>query len=271
MLAPALTSPSNGATDQALSLTLDWQDATFAVSYEYQLDDDIAFGSPFVSGSPSLSQAAISGLSYATTYYWRVRSYDGVNYSAWSTIWSFTTGTLTAPSLISPANGASNQVVNNLILDWGDVTGASLYEYYYDTDISFSNPVHAVVTVSQVSISGLSNNTSYFWKVRSSDGTTYSPFTSVWSFTTETGVGFEENSELSVLLYPNPASESSTLEFGDAADRTVCIVNSTGMVVNEIRTTESKLDLDLSGLNPGVYMIIVRDSKETKTLRLIRK
>jgi len=265
---PVLISPANGATDQNLSLTLDWQDAAAATFYEYELDDDIAFGSPMANGSVTTSYTSVAGLSYGTTYYWRVRSSDGSNFSAWCAPWSFTTGTLSAPTLITPANGASNQTVTNLLLDWSDVSGASMFEYYYDTDINFTNPTHAIVTVSQVTITGLSNNTSYFWKVRSSDGTNYSPFTAIWSFTTETGVGLEEN-ETNVSLYPNPASENATLQFGNSATRIVRIVSPAGQMVQEISTEETRIDLNLSGLNSGLYMVVIVENKEIKTLRLI--
>ncbi|HBG69420.1 MAG: hypothetical protein A2W93_15410 [Bacteroidetes bacterium GWF2_43_63] len=265
---PVHISPINGASAQALSLIIDWQDAAAATFYEYECDDDIMFGSPFANGSVTISQASLSGLAYNTSYYWRVRSSDGTNFSAWSSPWSFTTGTLTAPTLISPANGASNQPLSNLTLDWSDVSGASMYEYFYDTDINFTNPTHAIVTVSQVTISGLNNNTSYFWKVRSSDGTVYSPYASTWSFTTETGVGFEDG-DIHVSLYPNPTSESATLNFETVADRMIRIFSPAGSFVNEILTSESKIDLQLNGLNPGLYMIVVTEGEETKTLRLI--
>ncbi len=264
---PVLISPANGATDQPLSITLDWQDAAAATFYEYELDDDVMFGSPIASGSPTISNAAVSSLAYNTTYYWRVRSSDGTNFSAWCSPWSFTTTTLTAPTLITPANGASNQAVTNLLLDWSDISGASMYEYYYDTDINFTNPTHAIVTVSQVTITGLSNNTSYFWKVRSSDGAIYSPYSAIWSFTTETGVGIEEN-ETNILLYPNPANENATLQFGNAAERTIRVISPTGQVVREISTNEAHFNLDLSGMNSGLYMVIIAESKEMKTLRL---
>jgi len=143
-----------------------------------------------------------------------------------------------------------------------------MFEYYYDTDINFTIPTHAIVTVPQVTITGLSNNTSYFWKVRSSDGTNYSPFTAIWSFTTETGVGLEEN-ETNVSLYPNPASENATLQFGNSATRIVRIVSPAGQMVQEISTEETRIDLNLSGLNSGLYMVVIVENKEIKTLRLI--
>ncbi|HPB02086.1 MAG TPA: T9SS type A sorting domain-containing protein, partial [Bacteroidales bacterium] len=136
-----------------------------------------------------------------------------------------------------------------------------------DTDINFTNPTHAIVTVSQVTITGLSNNTSYFWKVRSSDGAIYSPYSAIWSFTTETGVGIEEN-ETNILLYPNPANENATLQFGNAAERTIRVISPTGQVVREISTNEAHFNLDLSGMNSGLYMVIIVESKEMKTLRL---
>ena len=267
---PVLISPANGATDQNLSVTLDWQDAAAATFYEYEFDDDIMFGSPMANGSVTTSYTSVSGLSYGTTYYWRVRSSDGTNFSGWCSPWSFTTGTLAAPALITPSNGASNQALNNLVLDWSDVSGASMYEYYYDTDINFTNPTHAIVTVSQVTISGLSNNTSYFWKVRSSDGTVYSPYSSTWSFTTVTGVGIDET-ETNVVLYPNPATDQTQLTFENAAQRNISVLNINGMVVFEIQSDEMNVMLDISALSPGIYPVVVREGTQIFTLKLLKE
>ncbi len=266
---PILISPTNGANSQPVSVALDWADASSATFYEYEVDDDIMFGSPLSNGSVTSSTTTVGSLAFNSTYYWRVRSSDGSNFSPWSSTWSFTTETLLAPVLVSPANGATNQPLT-LTLNWDDVAAANSYEYYYDTDIAFSNPVHAIVTVSEVSISGLSNNVTYYWKVRSSDGVQYSVFTSPWSFTTTTGVWIDESATLA-SMFPNPAIDYTMLTFADASERVIRIFDMNGRLMSSTSTTDKQMQLELVSLPAGAYQITVSDYSNTQTLRLIKQ
>jgi uncharacterized protein YjiK len=76
-------SPPNGATDQPLNLTLNWEAASQAAGYEYCYDtsDDDACSAWVDAGTAT--SAAISGLSLNTTFYWHVRAANsfGMTYS----------------------------------------------------------------------------------------------------------------------------------------------------------------------------------------------
>ena len=75
----------------------------------------------------------------------------------------------------SPANGAADQPPN-LVLDWSDSSGAASYEYCIDTsnDSACTNWINTGTT-SSAYLSGLSNNTTYYWQVRANNaqGSTY--------------------------------------------------------------------------------------------------
>jgi hypothetical protein len=97
-----------------------------------------------------------------------------------------------SPTLSSPADGATGVAIDptvswNGIADWGiNCAGNNdTYEVFLDTNPAPSTS-RGVVTSATTSlpISGLANSTTYYWKVRASNGalTADSP---VWSFTTE--------------------------------------------------------------------------------------
>jgi hypothetical protein len=187
------TAPTNGATNQPLNLTLSWGNSSNATSYEYCYDatNDNAC-SAWTSNGTSTSKA-LTGLSQNTTYYWHVRALNalGITYSdGFSTaFWSFTIGGL--PPLFNktaPANGATNQPLS-LTLSWDSIGNATSYEYCYDTtnDNACSSWTNNGTSTS-ASLSGLNQNTTYYWHVRAvnSFGTTYSngSSTAFWSFTT---------------------------------------------------------------------------------------
>src|SRR3989304_1343238 len=132
------SNPSNSATNQPTSPTLGWGTSTGAASYEYCYDttNDNAC-STWISNGTSTTKA-LNGLSNNTTYYWHARAVnaDGTTYSNGSptAFWSFTTvpNPPSAFNKSSPTNGATNQSTN-LTLSWGASSGATSYEYCYDT------------------------------------------------------------------------------------------------------------------------------------------
>jgi len=187
---PTLVLPTNGATGQATTLSLSWNASSGATSYNIQVATDNSFTS-FVynqSGLTSTSQQ-VSGLSNLTTYYWRVSATNTQGTSNWSIVWSFTTiGTVPiVPTLISPTNGAINQSVSPT-LSWSASSGATSYNLQVATDSSFavSSLIISENTGNNTTkqISGLSKNTTYYWKVAGVNSIGNSGWSSVWSFTT---------------------------------------------------------------------------------------
>jgi hypothetical protein len=189
--APSVVSPGNGATGVDFAAALDWSDVPGA-TYEVQVSTSSTFGTIAASatGLSSSAWTVSPALSPTTTYYWRVRSTNGCGgSSAWSAVSSFTTrgcATLAAPTLSSPANGATG-VSTAAALDWTDVTGASGYEVQVATSSAFTTIVasNSSLTASAWTVSpALSANTTYYWRARAKDSCGVSAYSAVSSFTT---------------------------------------------------------------------------------------
>jgi thermitase len=186
-------SPANGATNQPLNLTLTWIGSTNATSYQYCYDTtDDNTCSTWTNNGASTSKA-LTGLTQYTTYYWHVRAINsfGMAYSNESetATWSFITGGVPGTfNKISPASGATSQPLS-LTLTWEASSDATSYQYCYDTtnDNACSTWTDNGISTSK-SLSGLSQNTTYYWHVRAlnSFGTRYAngTSTSYWSFKT---------------------------------------------------------------------------------------
>jgi hypothetical protein len=194
-------SPPNGATNQPISLTLDWEESTRHY-YEYCIDTtpgDICETSWVSTGN--ISSANISDLSNGTTYYWQVRAsnYYGTTYADAGDWWSFTTVSLAPDPFekIKPQDGAQNQKTR-LPLEWEVSEGAVSYEYCIDKVLNQGCPSPAewinVGNVTSITVSRLKMGTTYEWQVRalsSSGGITYADSmvgyeTGVWwEFTTK--------------------------------------------------------------------------------------
>ncbi len=130
--APILASPVNGAIGNTPSLTLTWRTVTNAEAYNFEVSTAATFASIFASqtGLTSLS-ASISNLTNSTTYYWKVNAANADSSTAWSNIWSFTTGTIPAINMISIPAGKFQMGPSNAVRD--------------AEDSATDEPVHSVI------------------------------------------------------------------------------------------------------------------------------
>ena len=87
-----LTSPSNNAVSQSTSLSLTWPVNPAATSYDIQVATDSGFTSIIYSGNVASNSYALSGLSDATTYYWRVKPKNSGCEGTFSSAFNFQTG-----------------------------------------------------------------------------------------------------------------------------------------------------------------------------------
>ena len=91
--APSLVSPVDGADGVARSPVLRWVAVSGASSYDVQLSNNASFTAAVLDTTGVDSDSlAVTGLSTLRLHYWRVRARDGGASSAWSTVYSFATG-----------------------------------------------------------------------------------------------------------------------------------------------------------------------------------
>ncbi|MEA2042670.1 MAG: T9SS type A sorting domain-containing protein, partial [Bacteroidota bacterium] len=267
--------PENEAIYQSVEITFDWEDAANATEYIIEYADNSEFSSS-IQNTSAVSEYPVSGLTLDQTYYWRVYASDGTNISEWSEVWSFTTGTepLNIPVLISPENGAVEQLTE-LTLEWNTVTNATNYEYQYSTDNTFSTYENGTTSNTETDISGLEYETEYFWRVQATDGSQYSEWSEVWSFTTENNVGISDiqNTEL-ITVFPNPTTGIFTIKNLKASERplSVEITNINGQIIYSSKLQNIKTSqIDISNQPKGIYFIKIRTDKTIYTVKIILK
>jgi phosphodiesterase/alkaline phosphatase D-like protein len=185
--APGLASPSNGATGQSTTVTLDWNTSPGAASYRVQVSTGATFQTYVLDDSTVTGTARqVTGLANGATYYWRVNASNSGGTSAWSSVWSFATA-VSGPgafSLTVPSNGAANQALTGT-LSWQSSTGATGYDIFLDT----SNPPTTNVSSNQAGTSyayaSLAAGTTYYWSVTAKNaGGSATATGAPWSFTT---------------------------------------------------------------------------------------
>jgi hypothetical protein len=197
LLSPVLVSPFNVSYNNLTSPILTWQ-KTGTQSYSVQVSSDSLFSILLNNETVKDTIQQVTGLTKSTNYYWRVRSNDGMSFSAWSTVWTFYTGP-NPPMLSLPENNSIN-IALNPSLSWISDTSAISYLLQVSSTIDFSNLVYNQSGDNNANrqISGLNNGTNYYWRVNSTNSFGTSAWSKVFHFTS---VG---NSNLSSPLLISP-------------------------------------------------------------------
>ncbi len=181
------------------------------ITYHVQLATDSSFVSGMMldtSGVVDTSVAA-SGLNNNTTLYWRVSASNIGGTGAWSGFWDFTTivAPPAAPILGVPPGGSTNQPTSITLmwisspgtaanklraaarLDFKSriISGAGItYRVQLGTDSGFVNGIVADTSVVDtfLAVTGLANNTAYYWHVNATNIGGTGAWSGVLNFTT---------------------------------------------------------------------------------------
>ena len=189
--------PSDLATNISTSGTnLDWSASYYVDLYQVEWDTTSSFNSTLLqsatkayynnSSSNTDTEQNTGTLLNNKTYFWRVRAINAVDTSKWNNR-MFSTGAvvqgLFPPTLISPSNNSTG-LSTTVNLVWNSVNNAAGYTVEYSTQSNFSTSQSVSTTNTTIVINSLSSATTYFWRVRATNSTSVSPWSSVWQFTT---------------------------------------------------------------------------------------
>ena len=161
---------------------------------------------------------------------------------------------ITSPTLLSPANNATNTDPLPL-LDWSSVSGATQYEYQVASDMDFNSIVQSGTSATdQVQLTTpLAQLTTYFWRVRSQNPCGPSGWSSVFSFTTITCMSvMSTNVPINIPAMGSPII-TSTLSF--PTNLTITDIN----VINLMGTHSWVDDLKFTLIAPNATEVLIWD------------
>ena len=290
-----LSSPKDSTMNLDISQKFTWEKDSLSTHYQFiltDLSDSTKFDT--LGAFNNINNLIVTDkfhLRNSTSYIWKVR---GINeeynrIGDWSEVWSFTTidVPLASPLLSTPFNEQVN--VGTLTeFTWNEVESSVSYYLQVSTDDQFSSTVFDSLKVGSSSFTltePLSENTTYFWRMKSISD--YELRNSEWSdtFTFTTGVRTSIEDELIPQdyqlsqNYPNPFNPSTQIQYAlpEATEVSLEVFNSVGQKVMELvnglqSAGYHTATFDASGLSSGVYLykLTTPSFTETKKMLLIK-
>jgi hypothetical protein len=199
--APALSLPANSSTGVSINPELVWNVSQGATTYNLQVSTSSTFATTIVNQTGITDTTYnVTGLSNNTQYYWRVSSTNSGGTSLYSTIFSFTTiiTVPASPELVLPVNGATGISVTPALV-WNKSNTASSYSLQVSTSSIFAATIvnQTGITDTTYNVTGLSNSTQYYWRVRAMNVTGWGAYSEWSTFTT-----IIDTPGVATLLYP---------------------------------------------------------------------
>lgn len=171
---------------------------------------------------------------------------------------------------------ATNIKRKRATLTWDAMPGAIGYTIQFRVAGASSWTSEATTTGTEISATSLDNGITYEWRVRTDCSGESSAFSPICSFT-----GGDENSSscagersglATVVAYPNPTDGAVRIEALMSGDGEVMVylMDALGRVVmNRIMEDDFTLDLDVSALDAGIYIVRATNGLEEDVIRLV--
>lgn len=278
------------------SAILRWSPAAGALQYEVEVEDDE--NTPLFSFNAITTDTTIAviGLAAGGNYQFKVKSKcanGSSEYAAWiffnasATGGGGTGGGVGTNACTTPVNlEVSDITTTSVKLSWSPVAGALRYEVEVEDDENtpaFS--FNALTGNTAVLIIGLTPGGKYQFKVKTKCGGGQSSEYSDWTLfstalpltgpaTGSAGFGVDNPTMPAFQVYPNPAASAVAVQWGEPTTEmlSLSVVNAQGrqmMHYNNIDGAQGKVDLSVSNLDAGLYVVVMSNGKVTQSRQLL--
>lgn len=277
------------------SVVFAWSAATTGESaseYEFLLGDSASSLVSLGSVPSTTTTVTLPRFFLNTTYFWQVIPSNTAGASVNQPVWSFTTtqgrppfpmapgvvsnptptDMATVPLETNDANTDGNPD-NAITFMWTEPTVGDAVELYTfnlgtsPTDLSLFT-TGLVGPASTFRLSGLPDNTTFYWTLESQNIAGENTSSPVWEFTTGISASINDNNVNFFTLSPNPTSDILNINTEENVN-SIFITNALGQRIEKgFRLNNNSVDV--SSLKSGLYFITANSDLGTQTLRFIK-
>ncbi|MEP5254515.1 MAG: choice-of-anchor J domain-containing protein [Winogradskyella arenosi] len=176
---------------------------------------------------------------------------------------------------IDPTDGDADLSPDNAVaFDWTPATtGDAATEYdVYLGDSPTSLVLLGTTPNDQVNITGMEYSTEYYWQIVATNVGGEAVNSAIWSFTTEAdpNLSVEDVEVNNFSHHYNNDTETLSLESANSNFTSVEIYSILGGKALSIQVSNNVETIDVSSLNPGVYLAKVKANGTSKTIKFIK-
>jgi hypothetical protein len=193
--APNLLAPPDGFVADTNRVDFDWGDVPGATRYVFEAASDSNFANVMIVDSSRIASSYPQAGPFADGhYFWRVSATNGMIFSPRSSMRDFTVNTtagVPAPLLLAPGDGYISSSAY-IAFDWTDVPDTVYYLFELAGDPDFSNMVivDSMVQPSSYTNSDSLSNGEFHWRVKATNGYTWSPYSEARTVIVDVTVDF---------------------------------------------------------------------------------
>ncbi len=207
--APTLSASADG-TNGFTQINSSWTAVNSAISYDIQRATTSDFVTNLVTQNTTSLSFSSTGLSYNTTYYFRVRANSVTGSGAWSSTVIAATWVLAAPT-----TSASTVSSSSFSQTWNAITHAASYTFQCSSDgVTWGTGCQGTTTATSYTYTGAAQGYQYYVRVQAVNGS----YTSAWSNTASTITTIDAPAAYT-MSYGNT---SATWNFLTATSNAIC-------------------------------------------------
>ena len=174
--------------------------------------------------------------------------------------------------LDSPSNNSQNRPIDGLELEWDPTSNATLgYEYEVALEDTFDTVVITGTTLELVTtLSGLSYETEYFWRVRGINECSLGTYDGFRRFVTEAELAIDDNQIQSLMVFPNPANALVTIESPVSMLERISVYSITGVLLLDKEVSANTTTIDVSSFASGTYFVKATSKNASSVIQVLK-
>ena len=174
--------------------------------------------------------------------------------------------------LDSPNNNSQNRPIDGLELEWELASNATLgYEFEVALEDTFDTVVITGTTLELVTtLSGLSYETEYFWRVRGINECSFGSYDGFRRFVTEAELAIDDNQIQSLVVYPNPANALVTIESPVSMLERISVYSITGILLLDKEVSANTTTIDVSSFASGTYFVKATSKDASSVIQVLK-
>lgn len=254
---------------------LDFSDIDQATKYRIQYR---VVGGTWTEVSNTINYRFLNQLMPNTMYEYRLKAVCPGGNSAWSSLYTFTTASDIC-DFPEATPTATNITSNSAVIGWNADADDLKYKVQYKP-AGTSTWIQVFANITSSSITGLSANTTYKYKVKTKCSGGWTNWGDKYEFSTAASFGATpalKTSTVDISLFPNPVVNKTTLAIHSAStnDAQITVMDATGRIVYQnvqtVLAGQTSIELDTNDWISGIYFIQITGKQLFESIKMIKK